>query len=797
MKTWLLGSFCFLLILQTFAQEKYTLSGYLTHSENGEALIGATVLILDLGTGSVTNSYGFYSITLPKGDYRLEFRYVGFKSEEKNINLTQDLRMDVALTSTEELLEEVVVKGNTPQQQIMTSQMSVSTLEIKTLERLPAFAGEVDILKGIQFLPGVSTVGEGAAGFNVRGGSVGQNLVLLDEAPVYQSSHLFGFFSVFNPDAVKDIKLYKGGIPSRYGGRLSSVLDIYMKEGNSKKYQVKGGLGTIFSRLAIEGPIQKDKSSFLIAGRRSYADILAKPFTDQIDENTNLYFYDLTAKTNFILNENNRIFFSGYFGKDIFKFDEFQGFDWGNQTATIRWNHLYGKRLFSNVSAIYSNYGYGFQFGSSELDNFDWSSQIQTANLKADFAYSTGDEGELNFGLDLILYDFLPAKAKILTKGIPTDVSLDQRKGLETSLYAAHDFPVSEKFLIQYGARLSRFQYMGGTEYTYADTVPGIRKRLVSTRELDTWESISEYTNLEPRFSFRYQLDASSSLKGSYNRMNQYIHLISNTTVSTPIDIWQPSTNLIKPQQGDQVALGYFKNLMENRYELSVEGYYKWSRNLVDYIDGADLFINEYLESVLLFGKGRSYGMEIYAKKNSGKITGWVSYTLGKSEMIVDGINYGTDKVNRKGQWYPTRFDQRHNLKLAAFYELKKNLSLSANFSFLSGTPSTFPTDRIYVGGYVIPYIARNQRNNFRIPDYHRLDLAATFENVWRGKKGRSGTDSMVVSIYNVYGRQNPFSVYFSQGTERPAPDTLPETTATKLSIIGTFLPAFSYNFNF
>jgi hypothetical protein len=618
LKLLFLLSICFLFTSQVIAQEKYTLSGYLSHSGNGEALIGATMFIVDLGTGSVTNSYGFYSVTLPKGDYHLIFRYVGFSAVERSVSLTEDMRLDIALMPTEELLKEVVVLGKSSVQDILTAQMSISTMDIQTLKRMPAFAGEVDILKGIQFLPGVSTVGEGASGFNVRGGSVGQNLVLLDEAPVYQSSHLFGFFSVFNPDAVKDIKLYKGGIPSRYGGRLSSVLDIYMKEGNSKKYELKGGLGTIFSRLAIEGPIKKDKSSFLIAGRRSYADILARPFVDAVNENTKLYFYDLTAKSNFILNDKNRIFFSGYFGNDIFKFDEFQGFDWGNQTATIRWNHLYGRRLFSNISAIYSNYGYGFQFGENKSDNFDWSSKIQTGNLKADFAYSTGDEGELNFGLDLILYDFLPAKAIIKTKGISSDVSLDRRKGLESSMYFAHDLPVSGKLLVQYGARLSRFQYMGGTEYTYADTIPGIRKRLVSTRELDTWEPISDYVNLEPRISFRYQLNKSSSLKGSYNRMNQYIHLISNTTVSTPIDIWQPSTNLIKPQQGDQVAIGYFKNLNENKYEFSLEGYYKWSINQVDYIDGADLFINEFLESVLLFGKGRSYGLELYAKKNSG-----------------------------------------------------------------------------------------------------------------------------------------------------------------------------------
>jgi TonB-dependent Receptor Plug Domain len=631
----------------------------------------------------------------------------------------------------------------------------------------------------------------------VRGGSVGQNLVLLDEAPVYQSSHLFGFFSVFNPDAVKDVELYRGGIPAQYGGRISSLLDVRMKEGNNKEYNLQGGLGTIFSRLSVEGPIQKNKSSFIIAGRRSYADVVAKGLTNAVPDDVQLYFYDLTAKTNFNINKNNRVFLSGYFGRDVFKFDKFQGFDWGNRTATLRWNHLYGNKLFSNFTLFHSNYDYGFQIGEDESDKYDWNSVIRTYNFKSEFSWFLNTNHEISFGGESILYDFRPASAESVSEGVTTDISLDERKGIEASLFISDNHHVNEKLSLQYGLRFSTFSYRGGTTFHYGDTIPGIKRPLRSTSENDEWEQIAAFYNPEPRLSVRYQLSRSSSLKASYNRMVQYIHLISNTTASTPIDIWQPSSNNIKPQLADQVALGYFRNFKNNQYETSAEVYYKTSRNQVDYIDGADLFINQFLESQLLRGIGRAYGLELYAKKNTGRVTGWVSYTLGKTELKVNGINYGADHLARSGDWYPARYDQRHNFKIASFYELKKNITLSANFSYISGTPTTFPTDRIMVQGYVIPYISGSARNNYRIPDYHRLDVAVTFDNIWRGRKGRAGEDNLVLSVYNAYARKNPFSIYFSQGTARQ-PDNAPATTsARQLSMIGTVVPAITYNFKF
>jgi hypothetical protein len=797
-KSIFLGTLCFFSMLTCWGQDKqFTISGYIKDASNGEALIGATVFVNEISNGTITNVYGFYSVTLPAGTYSIDYKYIGFSVVNREIELNKDIRLDLELSMVSRQLEEVVITGNAIDENVSSVEMSVAKLDIKLIERLPAFAGEVDIIKSIQLLPGVSTVGEGASGFNVRGGSVGQNLVLLDEAPVYQSSHLFGFFSVFNPDAVKDVKLYKGGIPSKYGGRLSSILDIRMKEGNNKEYDVSGGLGTVFSRLAIEGPIKKDKSSFIIAGRRSYADVLAKTFTDVLKNGAALYFYDLTAKSNFNINKNNRIYLSGYFGRDVFKLDEFQGFDWGNRTATFRWNHLYGNRLFSNYTIFYSNYDYGFQFGENDFDKYDWKSEIETYNFKPEYTYFINANNELTFGGEAILYRLKPAKAITVSGGATSDISLEKRKAFETSLYVGNDQQISDKLTLQYGLRYSSFSYLGGTIYQYGDTIPGVKKPLLSTSKKDKWGIIKTYDNLEPRASFRYQLTKTASIKGSYNRMNQYIHLISNTTASIPIDVWQPSTNNIKPQQGDQVALGYFKNFKGNRYETSAEVYYKWNKNQVEYIDGADIFINKFLESQLLTGVGRAYGLELYVKKNTGRLTGWVSYTLGTSELKVDGINYGADRDNHEGNWYPTRYDQRHNLKVASFYDLSERVTLSANFSFISGTPTTYPTDRITVQEYVIPYISRSERNNVRIPAYHRLDVAITFNNIWRGKKGRSGEDNLVVSVYNLYARKNPFSIYFSQGTDRQLADKPITTSSTQLSIIGTLIPSISYNFKF
>tara|TARA_R110002012_G_scaffold259550_3_gene441115 strand:+ start:418 stop:2799 length:2382 start_codon:yes stop_codon:yes gene_type:complete len=791
-RTLLLGLCLIFSALHAFAQEKVTVNGYVKDAANGEDLFGANVLVKEIGDGAVTNFYGFYSITLPPGTYTLEYRYVGYETLVKTVDLKANVRMDVEIRSEQQQLQEVVVSAEREDQNVTSIEMSVAKLDMQTITKVPAFAGEVDVLKTIQLLPGVSTVGEGASGFNVRGGSVGQNLVLLDEAPVFNSSHLLGFFSVFNPDAVKDIKLYKGAIPSRYGGRISSILDIRMKEGNNKSYDVAGGIGTIFSRLAVEGPIQKEKSSFIVAGRRSYADVLAKPFTDVLDDGAQLYFYDLTVKTNFDINEKNRVFASGYFGRDKFLFDARQGFDWGNKTATIRWNHLFNDRLFSNFTAFYSNYDYSLAFGENDIDKFEWTSEISTFNFKPEFSYFINTNNELSFGGDVTVYQFDPANALGVSNGEVSNISLDRKFGMESAVYAGNEQKLSPALTVNYGLRLSSFSYMGpGQYYEYDSPEPGVRKTVTSISEADNLETIQTYFNLEPRASFSLLVDPTSSIKGSYNRTAQYVHLISNTVASNPLDVWTPSTNNIEPQTGQQVSLGYFRNFNDNMIEASVETYYRATKNQIDYIDGADLLINPYLEGDLLSGIGRAYGVELYVQKKKGKLNGWVSYTLGRTELKVDGIN--------NNNWYATRYDQTHNVKVAAFYDVTPRLSFSANFSYITGTPTTFPTDRFEWQDYVVPYNYGNGRNNVRIPDYHRFDLGATLngKTVKRNGKPRKVTDQFVLSVYNVYNRRNPFSIYFTQGRDRPvAGEPLP-TEAIRVAIIGSIFPSITYNFKF
>lgn len=776
------------------AQTKHTLSGYIKDASNGEALIGATVFVKETSGGGITNVYGFYSVTVPASTYTIEVSYIGYTKITQQVLLEKDIRLDIELQQEAEQLEEVVVTADDEKaDKVQNIEMSTNKLSIATIRKIPAFLGEVDIIKSLQLLPGISTVGEGASGFNVRGGSVGQNLILLDEAPVYNSSHLLGFFSVFNPDAVKDTKLYKGAIPSRYGGRLSSLLDVRMKEGNIKKFEASGGVGTIFSRLAIEGPIVKDKGSFIIAGRRSYIDILAKPFVPLLQDGGALNFYDLTMKANYNLNQKNRVYLSGFFGRDNFLFDKNQGFSWGNSTATLRWNHIFSKRVFANITGVYSSYDYRLQFGSDNINNFRWRSSISNYIFKPELSYFINTNNELNFGGEIISYSFQPANAIGVSNGDAVDVSLARKYNRESSLYIGNSQKINSVLAVEYGLRYSFFQYLGeGNAYTYSDTIPGKRRTPLSEKSYKKGETIASYGNWQPRFSLKVQVNEQSSIKTSYNRMVQYLHLISNTTASNPLDVWTPTSNNIKPELADQFTLGYFKNIgKSNQWEASVEGYLRYTDNQIDYIDGADLLINKFLEGDLLTGKGRSYGLEFYLQRKTGRFTGWVSYTLGKTELKVDGIN--------KGDWYPTRYDQRHNFKVAAFYDINKRWSISGDFIFTTGTPTTFPTSRYVSQGILIPYNANDSRNNVRLPGYNRLDLSARLEgkSIKRNGKLRKNTDYWVFSLYNVYARKNPFSIYFTQLDKRYVNGDPLQSQAVQLSIIGSIVPSVSYNFKF
>lgn len=765
-----------------FGQSKHTINGYLKDASNGETLIGANVYVKELATGSTSNEYGFYAISIPPGEYTLEYSYLGYQTVERKVTLSDNIKIDIEFEAEGIALEEIVVKGEAENANVSETEMSTNKLDIATIQKMPTLLGEVEILRSIQLLPGVSSVGEGASGFNVRGGSIDQNLVLLDEAPVYNSSHLFGFFSVFNPDAVKDVKLYKGGIPSRYGGRLSSILDVRMKEGNSKNVALSGGVGAIFSRFAVEGPIVKDKASFIVAGRRSYADILARPFLNEDLDGSALNFYDLTLKANYKISDKDRLFLSGYFGRDNFVFGDQAGFNWGNQTATLRWNHLFSDKLFSNFTLYTSDYDYVISFGDDSQNRFDWDARIVNYSAKPEFSLFLAPNNIVRFGGQAIVYKFEPGNAVGISESEVLDISLDDKFALEGALFIENEVDLSPSLTVNYGLRWSYFNYTGeGLAYEFGEPSElGLRRPLLESSSFDQWESIATYNNFEPRLSLKYQLSEDKSIKASYNRTAQYIHLISNTTASTPVDIWQPSTNNLEPQKADQVALGYFQNLKNNSFEFSAEVYYKRFIDLIDYIDGADILLNQLLEGDLLAGEGRAYGLELFFKKKTGAFTGWASYTLARSERRIDGIN--------NNEWYASRFDQTHNLSLTTFYDLNERWSFSSNFALISGTPTTFPTSRFTQQGFIIPHNSFESRNNVRIPLYHRLDISATLQ----GKKNptRRWQSEWVFSIYNVYSKRNPFSIYFRTG------DT-GISEAVRLSVIGNFIPSVSYNFKF
>lgn len=767
--------------------EKVTLSGYIKDGSSGETLIGATAYVSEVGAGASSNEYGYFSITVPPGSYTVEFAYLGFNSQVLKVDLTSNKKVDIELEEEATIIEEVVITAEPEDENVTNTEMSVNKLDIGTIKKMPTLLGEVEIIRSIQLLPGVTTVGEGATGFNVRGGAIDQNLVLLDEAPVFNSSHLFGFFSVFNPDAVKDVKLIKGGIPSRYGGRLASILDVRMKEGNSKQLAINGGVGLIFSRLAVEAPIIPDKWSFIVAGRRSYIDVLAKPFLSDDLSDSGLSFYDLTLKTNYKFSEKDRLFLSGYLGRDKFSFGAAAGFNWGNSTTTLRWNHLFSDKLFSNLTLYYSNYDYQISFGEDAFDRFDWDANIVNYSAKPEFTWFLNPKNLIKFGGQMIAYQFEPGNAVGVSEGIASDISLPRKYALEGAIFIENEQELSSKLTLNYGLRYSTFSFTGkGNAYTFGEAPAGERKPVTGFQAYDQWESIETHSNLEPRFSAKYQINSSSSVKASYNRMAQYIQLVSNTTASTPVDIWTPATNNIKPLLADQVALGYFKNLKNNTYELSTEIYYKAVQNTVDYIDGADLLLNPFLEGDLLEGENRAYGFEFMAKKSKGLFTGWLSYTIARTENKINGINEGT--------WYPTRFDQTHNMSLTTFYELSDKWSLSANFAYITGTPTTFPTSRFEQQGFVVPHNANDTRNNVRIPAYHRLDIGATRQS--RPKRDGKWQGEWVFSIYNVYSRRNAFSIFFSP--EEGLPDGSPvSSSATRLSVIGNYIPSVSYNFKF
>jgi hypothetical protein len=771
-------------------QDSYTINGKITDKDNGETLFGASVFLKDTNIGVVTNEYGFYSITAPKGNYVLVISYMGYLDINREVQLDKNQKLDFEVEEYTTRLDEIIVTAEESERiSLKKPEMSIAKLNIKTVKQMPVVLGEVDIIKSIQLLPGVTNNGEGSSGFNVRGGAVDQNLVLLDEAIIYNTSHLLGFFSVFNADAIKDMKLYKGGIPARFGGRASSVLDIRQKDGNSKNFSLTGGIGAISSRLAAEGPMFKDKGSFLVAGRGSYAHLLLKA----AGEKNSAYFYDLNLKTNYNLNENNRLFLSGYFGRDAFDFGDSFNSSYGNLSGNLRWNHIFNDRLFSNLSLIYSKYDYDLGI---EIEEFEWISSINNYNLKYDLAYYVNDKFKLDFGASGIYYDFDPGQVRPTSETSAINpLSLDRKKALESAAYVDAEHKLTDKLTAQYGLRYSIFNRLGGQAMVdYANNQPvvynstlGIYQRGTEIGETDfkKGETIKSFGNLEPRVSLAYQLNDFSSVKAGYSRVAQYIHLLSNTTSVTPLDVWTPSGQFIEPQLSNQYALGYFRNFLDKTYSLEVEAYYKTISNRIDYIDGSDLIGNNTIETEILNGESRAYGLEFLVRKTEGRLTGWLAYTLSKSEQRTPGGNAGGPGIN-DGKWYNTPFDRTHDLSLTGAYQLNDKWSFGTNLVFQTGRPVTYPNGQYeYEGLSIASY---SDRNSDRLPAYHRLDVSATY--VPNKKPNKRWKGEWVFSIYNLYNRKNAAAISFGQNIETGA------NQATRVAIFG-MVPSVTYNFKF
>jgi len=783
--------FVFLFTLTISAQDNYTISGTVFDKKGNETLIGATIYFPDLNIGTNTNEYGFYSITISQGTHSVSVSYLGFSNESKIIELNNKTSIDFYLTELSQTLDEVLIKTDIEKINIKSTQMSINTLTSKTIKQIPVVLGESDIIKSIILLPGVTSAGEGASGFNVRGGAADQNLILLDEAIVFNSSHVFGFFSVFNPDVIKDVKLFKGGIPSKYGGRLSSVLDIYQKEGNNKDFKLTGGVGLISSRILAEGPLKKGKSSFLIGGRSSYAHL----FLPLIDNNNEAYFYDLNTKVNYRLNKKNNFFLSAYFGKDVFGINNSFINKYGNAVTNLRWNHLFSDKLFSNLSLIYSDYFYGLVL---DFVGFEWDSGITNINFKYDFNHYLKDNFRLSYGVNNIYTKF--NAGEIFPNRDDSGIipfKLTKKYANEFAFYLEADHDISDKFSFKYGLRFSNFSRLGQDELnTYENDNPLIYNQQLQKYEPATANGIVSYersdilksfNNFEPRLSFSYLLSSDSSLKASYNKMAQYLHLLSNTSSPTPLDIWVPSGSFIKPQLLDQYAIGYFKRIKDGDFSLETELFYKDVKNRIDYINGANLVANNEIETVILNGKSRAYGLEFMFRKNNGKLNGWLAYTLSKSEQLTSGRNSIEPGINN-GQWYNTPYDKTHDLSINASYELSTKWKLSTNFLLQTGQPTNYPVGQYEFQGLNVPIYNDNLRNADRLPAYHRLDLSATLTPMKNNIRDWQG--EWVFGIYNIYNRKNAASIAFSRNAETSSNE------AIKTSIFG-IVPSVTYNFKF
>ena len=779
LKRFLIAILFNLFLLPLPGQQSVTLSGIITEGESGESLIGATVLVPELNLGTTSNEYGFYSLSVPVGDsVEVVFSYVGFQKEVRQLLLSDHLKLDIELNSGYDL-EEVVVKANSFEEALNSTEMSVENISTKEARLIPVLLGESDILKAIQLKPGIPSGTEGTTGLFVRGGGSDQNLIILDEAVVYNANHLFGFFSTFNTDAVKDLKLYKGGFPAQYGGRLSSVIDVKLKEGNSKRFSGSGGLGLISSRLTLEGPIQKDKSSFIVSGRRTYVDIFTN-LANQANEDKEdyspipaYYFYDLNTKVNFELGEKDKLFLSGYFGRDVFGFngDFFDfDFDWGNATGTLRWNHMFNPKLFANTTFTYSDYQYNIKNRITGF-SFNVGSNIKDANLKSDFYYAIDNRHTLRLGGSLTYHQFTVGRLRAGSTDGTINFSAGQDfEGIQAGLYISDEFAVSDQLKINAGLRLSGFNYQS-----------------------------ENYLGVEPRFSGKYSITDRLTLKASYARMYQYLHLVSSAGVALPTDIWYPSTERVKPQASDQTALG-ISYLLADDYFFTIETYYKWLHNQLEFVDGAELFVNNDLEQEFAIGQGRGYGVEFSIEKKAGKLTGWIGYTLALIEKGEFTPLFEGNTFAQQG-YFPPIYDRRHDLSVVLLYEIIPRLTATATFVYGSGdlrwlAPGRFTFQDIYGADFESIVPDYQDRNNFRLPPYHRMDVGLVYKFFpeW-------GEHDLTLNIVNVYDRRNTFFIFLEpEFTEVSDGDTtfeVPTRVAAQQVSLFPILPSLTWNFRF
>lgn len=765
-------TFLFVFSANSLAQESYTINGVVRDSLSGETLIGVSLKFNGkTQVGTSTNAYGFFSYKLNSGTYDLSVSYVGYKTILKKVTISADTKLDLNMVS-DNVIDEIVISAEKRNDNVVNAQMGFAKINLSEIRNVPVLFGERDILKTLQLLPGIKSAGEGNSGFYVRGGSTDQNLILLDEAPVYNASHLLGFFSTFNSDAIKDVSVFKGGMPAQYGGRLSSVLDIRMNDGNKKEYTAEGGIGLISSRLKLEGPIVKDKGSFMISGRRTYADAFLAFSGDSSIKNNTLYFYDLNAKANYQIDDKNTLYLSGYFGRDELGLSETFGFGWGNTTATLRWNHLYSNRLFSNTSLIYSNYNYVIE-NFLEENNFKVNSSIRDLNLKQDFQLALNNSHNIRFGVDLIQHTISPGDITASETSSVNEVTVEKRKGNEIAAYISDEWEMNDRINVVYGLRASSFFLLGPGSFSNYDPDGNV----LSTKTYSSGDLVKTYINLEPRVSLSYQINPSSSFKSSYTRNTQNLHLMSNSNAGSPTDLYIMSSNNVRPEIADQVALGYFRNFKDDNYEFSAEVYYKQMQGQIEYRSGTDLRGNRNVEADLLFGDGRAYGIELFFKKRFGKINGWIGYTLSKTERQFNDIN--------NGKWFFAKQDRTHDLSLVGIYKASERWTFSSTFVYNTGNAVTFPAGKYQLNGNTVFYYP--ERNSNRMPDYHRLDFSATLE----GKPGKKLQSSWSFGVYNLYNRKNAYSIDF-----RDNPDDKSKTQAVRTTLFG-IIPSITWNFKF